>query len=338
MIVKKGNILLFFLISFVLAAYFGGNILMVFLFLWITLLAIAAVYYYLLPSSLPCTLELPSSCRKGEKITGYLHVMQNGFLPIFYGQANISLRSLYYKQEEEIILDITLMGREEGIAAFDLELPYTGMVEITLEKAELYGIFGIGKKTILRSLKKNLSVMPDISEIDVDFPDLSGFDPESQEIKDINKGSDLGNYLGVRPYRIGDPLRNIHWKLTGKTEELMVKEAGIPYVKETRLYLETGLNKLAPPEIDRLVDDYFSLAVELIHRGYPLILCWRNEGQELEEYRVENMDQLEMILEPFFHIQFWKSDDKRDSNIHYMSYDGAISIAFYHGEGGRIDE
>ncbi len=334
MIRKISGILLFFLSGLLLATYFGGNIPVIYLLMWIMVSGIAVLYYYLLPSSLPCSLEIPSSCAKGEKVTGYLHINHDGILPIFCGKATINLRSLYYRQEETITLDITLMGREEGIAAFDLELPYTGMLEITLQKAEIYGIFGLGKKTILSSLKKSLTVMPDIREIAIDFPPLDKVDPEGEKLRDNSRGYDPGSYQGIRPYTQGDSMKNIHWKLTGKTEELMVKELGLPSGREARLYLETGLQNLHPSAIDCLIEDYFSLSVELIHQGYPHILCWNNSKGNLEEYRTDSMEMLEMAMEPLFHIKFWKSSENTDTKIYYMSHDRKYTYGFYHDDAG----
>ena len=315
--------------------YHSGIGLTLYLMASLLILIAAVLYYHLLPASLPCTLELPASCAKNQKVTGYLHVVQHGRLPIYHGRARIRIHSLYYRKEEEISLDIMLMGGEEGIAAFDLQMPYAGMVEVILEEAELYGIFHIGRKVILSSLKRSVMVLPDTRELRLDFPDLGGIHEDGMEIREDVRGYDPGMYYGIRPYVDGDSIKHIHWKLTGKTEEYMVKELGVPSGTEPRLYLDTQLSDLRPEKIDCLIEDYFSCSIELLARGIPHILCWHKEGGHLEEYPVENYLMLEECMEPLYRVNFWEDiHTGTDCRIYYMSHDGQVAYGLYRQEEG----
>lgn len=330
---RSKQLLLFFFAGLLLTSYFGGKLLILYLILWTAMATIAFLYFQMLPATLPCTLELPGTCAKGKKIIGYLHVVQNGRLPIFRGVARIRFHSLYYKQEQTAELDIMLMGGEEGIAAFDLNVPYVGMMEITLEEAEIYGLFGIWKKTILSSMKKYLMVMPDTREIRMAIPDLGNIDPEGEEMRDSVYGYDPGMYQGIRPYREGDSMKHIHWKLTGKTGEIMVKELGIPSGREPRIYLDTALPDLNPKCIDQIIEDFFSFSMMLIHQNIPHIICWKSGGVSAEEYMVENLAMLEELMEPIFHIEFWEHKSSRKNTwVYFMDHEERSVYGFYHGE------
>ncbi len=319
---KKRNTLFLFAAGFLAASFIGLRILLIYLLFWILLIGISFLYFYLLPSSLPCTLEIPGTCRKGDEVAGRLYVVQNGRLPIFHGEARILLKNHFSGQEERISLDIMLMGREEGISAFHLHVPYLGMMEILLESAEVCGLFGIGRKKILSSMKKYLMVLPDTRSMILEIPPLFHPDPEGEEVREAFMGYDPGLYQGIRPYQNGDPLRNIHWKMTGKTGEIMVRELGVPAGREPRLFLYTGLPCLDPARIDALMEDYISLSMTLSARGQSHILCWKNEGKEPVEYRVDIPAKLEEILESLYQIVFWQDPGKdRDTRIYYMSYD-----------------
>ena len=332
---RSRQILLFFLSGLILCAYFGGKLFLFYILLWIVIVSLAFFYYQMLPATLPCSLELPGSCAKGEKIVGYLYVTQNGKLPIFHGVARIHFKNLYYKQEENLELDIMLMGGEEGIAAFDLHLPYVGMMEIELEEAEITGLFGIGKKTILSSMKKHLLVMPDTREIRLSLPELGNINPEGEEMRDSVYGYDPGMYQGIRPYREGDSMKHIHWKLTGKTGEIMVKELGIPSGREPRLYLETALPDLNPKRIDQLIEDFFSFSMMLVEKNCPHFICWKSGGKSAEEYMVENLPMLEELMEPIFHIDFWENKTAgKDCFIYFMDSEEKSIYGFYHTEQG----
>lgn len=326
---------LLFAAGLLTTSYFGGKILALYLLLWIGLVAVDLIYFQLIPPSLPCTLELPATCLKGQKVTAYLHVVQDGKLPIFHGMARLHLKSFFYRQEENLELDITLMGEEEGIAAFDLKVPYLGLMEITLNEAEIYDLMGLRKKTILSSMKKYLMIMPNTREIKMDVPDLGNMDPQGEEIRDTVYGYDPGTYQGIRPFRDGDSLKNIHWKLTSKTGEIMVKELGIPSGREPRLFLDTRLPDLQPKRIDALIENYFSFSMALVDQGRPHILCWKDGGITAQEYRIENMPMLEEALEPMFHIQFCQDSTQKGNGtwIYYMSHDEMYTFGYYYDDG-----
>ena len=52
---------------------------------------------------------------------------------------------------------------------------------------------------------------------------------ESDRSADSRRGNDPGEVRAIREYVPGDPVRNIHWKLSEKTDKLLVKGARQPY-------------------------------------------------------------------------------------------------------------
>ena len=53
-------------------------------------------------------------------------------------------------------------------------------------------------------------------------------------------------------------MKLIHWKLTGKTDEYMVKEVEVPMMRMPLIFLETRVEKLDAAMIDGLVRSIFS--------------------------------------------------------------------------------
>lgn len=77
------------------------------------------------------------------------------------------------------------------------------------------------------------SVLPEIENARV-----LGFRPKP--------GGGFSDYYEVRSYQDGDSLKNIHWKLSGKYDELMVREPSLPVLRTLAVRLELtadpGLN------------------------------------------------------------------------------------------------
>lgn len=51
-----------------------------------------------------------------------------------------------------------------------------------------------------------------------------GFDMESFRYSGSRPGDDPGETYDIREYRSGDSIRQIHWKLSGKLDDIMIRE------------------------------------------------------------------------------------------------------------------
>jgi uncharacterized protein (DUF58 family) len=74
---------------------------------------------------------------------------------------------------------------------------------------------------------------------------------------------DSEEFLAVREYRRGDPLRHIHWKSTGKTGKLIVKEFQSEFFARQALILDTFLNEAGGPLFEEAVSIAASFALAL---------------------------------------------------------------------------
>lgn len=68
---------------------------------------------------------------------------------------------------------------------------------------------------------------------------------EREQLGDIydgkKSGTDVSEVFGLREYREGDSLQSIHWKLSGKMQQLIVREFGRPVNYHTLLLLSPAL-------------------------------------------------------------------------------------------------
>ena len=87
------------------------------------------------------------------------------------------------------------------------------------------------------------------------------------------KGSDASEIFDIRDYVPGDDIRTIHWKLSGKTDELIVRQASAPSHYNIALLPDFGRSHLAGPkaqqELNAAVAIASSVAERLIRRGVP---------------------------------------------------------------------
>lgn len=261
------------------------------------ILFLSVLYRRLLPDSLECRLELPGCGTKKVKQTGYLHVFQKGHLPLFSGRACGKISNLLVEETLPLELAIGLLGGEEGTASFQIMPEVMGIYQVEIDRIELSGVFGLGKKVLNLNLKKECVVLPVTREISFPVKRSLQIQEDGEETVQSRWGYDASAYHGVHPFQEGDSLHHIHWKLTGKTEEYMVKELDMPAEKLCVLYLDTWTQTVSSKEIDFLMESYISLSQHLAEEGVRHYLCWRD--QQTDEWRVHMVTSLSDLDECF---------------------------------------
>ena len=84
-------------------------------------------------------------------------------------------------------------------------------------------------------------------------------------------GGGPGEDYDLRPYRPGDPLRSVHWKLSSKLDDLVVRETLEP--RRNALVL-TFDHFGAPDALDRVLDRLSGLSRALLARERPHFIQW----------------------------------------------------------------
>ncbi|MDO4544229.1 MAG: DUF58 domain-containing protein [Clostridia bacterium] len=78
------------------------------------------------------------------------------------------------------------------------------------------------------------------------------------------RGGGFSEEHEMRPYREGDPIRNVHWKLSSKWDELIIREPMEIERKRISVLIEL---KGSPSALDRVIGQLISLSKSLMERG-----------------------------------------------------------------------
>lgn len=125
-------------------------------------------------------------------------------------------------------------------------------------------------------------LLPMVHELPVQ---LSGavrdFFGEAEVYDDLRGGYDSSQVFQIRPYVPGDRLQNIHWKLSAKSQELMVREHSLPKGCGIVLLLGTkGLDRQDPVQRDLFLQIAASVSFSLVDVQCPHIVCWYDDATE----------------------------------------------------------
>ncbi len=114
---------------------------------------------------------------------------------------------------------------ENGIATFEATIPKTkrGIYTIGPTHYTYQDVFGLSKINITDNSRFELTILPEIPQITKYNFKLSKVKGDENEI--ITARINTDDYYKTRPYVRGDDVRRIHWKLTAKTDQLIIREA-----------------------------------------------------------------------------------------------------------------
>lgn len=201
------------------------------------------------------------------------------------------------REETVTLLRCTVPPKGTEELRFLVESRRCGQITAAVEKAgllDICGIFAVPLKT--DNIAARTTVLPDMFAPGIDLALASSMPEESDSYAPGCRGNDLTEIFQLREYAPGDDLRRIHWKMTAKTDRLIVREASLPLQRSLLVFWDkTAADKLAPDAADALAESVSSVCQSLSEAGFAYTLGWSGEGQNVLE-EVPDTDRLLALL------------------------------------------
>lgn len=221
----KKNRLLFTLLMVLCITYiyfYGGKVPYMLVNIMISLVSVSFVYTFIIYIRFKYSQDIDKkSVVKGEKVNFLFNISNEDFL--LYPYIKVTLfgsDTIFAKQLQT--RSFSLVPFTKRSHSFELECKYRGVYEIGIKSIEFEDFLGIFKfKYKVASETKTITVYPKIVHLNR-FYLQTDFLSETHSILD-SKVEDLNTISDIRNYRYGDSMKKIHWKLTAKSREMMVK-------------------------------------------------------------------------------------------------------------------
>ena len=201
------------------------------------------------------------------------------------------------REETVTLLRCTVPPKGTEELRFLVESRRCGQITAAVEKAgllDICGIFAVPLKT--ENIAARTTALPDMFAPGIDLAFASSMPEESDSYAPGCRGNDLTEIFQLREYAPGDDLRRIHWKMTAKTDRLIVREASLPLQRSLLVFWDkTAADKLAPDAADALAESVSSVCQSLSEAGFAYTLGWSGEGQNVLE-EVPDTDRLLALL------------------------------------------
>ena len=224
-----------------------------------------------------------------EKSLFTISIKNGGLLPV--ASAEIEAVCSNLRTGESDILEINRSIKPRSTVKIPVEMTpaNTGRYMLRVSSARITDPLGLWSKTVECEDAEFLTFLPEIFEFQL-IPAASAAMPESDIQSEKSRGSVSGDMTGIREYVPGDPVRNIHWKLSEKTDRMLVKELGVPATDRLLLILDSAAEIAQDPiALNTVASVFASLIRALRQNDLVFSIAWTDpETGEAVIRRIEN--------------------------------------------------
>ncbi len=218
-----------------------------------------------LPGMLSIRLELAlgaGSARKGKEIP--LRIQIRSRFPLASGRAGATLtvRNTLTGESQKERLTFTACRGDQAIG-HKLVSPTCGQVVCTLSKGWAWDYLGLFAIPLRLPKAQAVLFYPAPCRTSLLLEPVSMPGGEGERYSQTRPGDDPSELFGLREYRDGDRLSRVHWKLSEKAQQTLVKELSQPVTDHIFFLAElNGPGKA----IDALLDAFATLSAFLAER------------------------------------------------------------------------
>ncbi len=222
-------------------------------------------------------------CVRGGQVDLGLELTNRSLITCPRASAWLYISDLFGGMDSMRKFPFTISGGETIRFDFGMDLSHIGLYSVGLDHLEVYDFFGILRQRIPISGRFTAFVTPRIrpmEEVAVTEEVLAEASTDTRVT--VVGGTD---YTGVREYALGDPMKQIHWKLSAHSREYMTKLQESSRQQEFAVILDFAARANEDTEQlmelnDCLIETALSLIEEISHHdvGYALLYCDRGRN------------------------------------------------------------
>ena len=225
---------------------------------------------------------------KGSDIPVQINLKNRGFFPVPFVRVFVDVNGVKNGQS----CFCSLRGHDEHEEILYVKAEKSGFCRIEIRRLVYYDLLHLFSSS--RKIRTGISdlVLPRIYPVAMEIQsEFRYYGEESGLYYEDEEGNDPSEVLEIREYRAGDRLQKIHWKLSQRTDTLMVKEYSEPvgfavvFLLDTHSFSETYL------------ETFMSISMEMCQEKCLHFLCCMDEQGALIRKPVIKEDNLYLFLQ-----------------------------------------
>lgn len=179
----------------------------------------------LLPRQITLTLSAPETVGRGEQMTCTLTVSTSGIPAQF--ELTVEAENSFTGEYSTRVMPLSI-GKKPASLSWQLAETHSGVVRLSCTSVREFDSFGLFSRKRICTAQTEVLLPPQTFPVSVCLNQAAEVLLDSESYSAQKAGNDPGETFRIREYVPGDPIRQIHWKLSEKMGTLMVREFGLP--------------------------------------------------------------------------------------------------------------
>ena len=202
----------------------------------IIMISLALSVYF--SSSLEIGLTAESPGEKHQRLCGTVSVTNGCRFPFPLIHVVVETKNLLTGELFTSEVPFSVPPQKKVVSELRFASEHCGKLEISVKKIVVFDFFGmIGVRRNREALTSAL-ILPELFPMDITVVKSGVMEPECDTFSPYKAGNDPSETFGIRDYEAGDPLRSVHWKLTGKFDRMVIRESSLPVNESVLLLFE----------------------------------------------------------------------------------------------------
>lgn len=236
--------------------------------------------------------ELP----KNYEFPVQLCVSNKSFFSIGKAEAHIEYYNIFNNQISSFDIFMPVQPRNSQRLTFQLSSRYCGMIVIRCAYISIYDPLKIFNFRTCRNIRAEIPVIPDIHEIDGIITESECIDDDNTVYSENKPGDDPSEVFGLREYIAGDKLNRIHWKLSSKKDDFIVKDYSLPINAPATVFLDLKCYEDSDKTLtvfDTLIETFFSLSQFLTdNERIHTLIYYNGRSQHFIEHEIKSHEDM----------------------------------------------
>ncbi len=270
-------------LSFILLVFLAVFPILLFLILLLTSFAV----------KVSVSVEQPSVSR-GKSAVLIIKVKNNSPFAIAAFRAIAEYKALYMSSDNpsgRCTLSASIGARTTERFTINITPLHCGTVDVCIKKVKIRDLIGLFSIPVKVGMKDSLIALPMIYPIHAVLENSFVTAAESNTFSAVKPGDDPSEIFGLREYRDGDNPNRIHWKLSGRSENFIVKELSRPLGNAALIIMDfSGCDNT--DDADKVLETAFSLSSMLSEIGTAHTIAYPLKDYSIAPYSITNPDKL----------------------------------------------
>ena len=306
---------LLLLLSINFIYFYGGIVPYTLFYLMLLIPLMSFLYALILFKTCKCTQEISEMhVMKGETVSFSYSFNNRSILLNPYLKCNFS-KTFYLIAELKEVMGFSLLPKKVLKKEFAFHCKYRGIYEVGIKEMYFEDLIGIIRFTIPINGQFQLTVMPALVKLEKLYFAKKTVDesetPSQIMSQQINEMSD------IREFRTGDSLKKVHWKVSAKANQLMVKNFVNTMNSAVNILfdltpLDIGLEHRLAVE-DKMIEVLYAISHYYAERNYPVILT--SYASQMVEIKFNSLTTFNKQCYPFLLQTNFESSMRNDELV-----------------------